>query len=142
MTSADTPTRLSSKLRLLAKQPQTNYERPTTRVQYQSMFTHQPLPHAMLSYKLPLPTVLTLNIPITLSHSDPSLGLQPSSFESALASLSTRSRTSSAEYPNPVRPQVNGCIAWLRGHRPYCSFSMNSLIGMESGGSKGSFGTH
>ena len=143
MTSADAPIRRVSKLRLRATQLQPSYERPTTEGWYQSFFI-LPLvttPHHSFAQKL-IHTVLTLNIPITLSHSVPSLGLQPSSFDNALANLSTRSRTSRAGYPNPVKPHVKGGLAWWRGWQPYCSFSINSLIGMESGGSNGSSGTH
>ena len=104
--------------------------------------SHQPLFDSKALHKGRIHTVLTLNTPSTLSHSVPSFGLQPSSFDNALASLSTRSLTSRAEYPNPVSPHVKGCLAWWRGWRPYCSFSINSTMGMESGGSKGSFGTH
>ena len=104
--------------------------------------SHQPLLNTKALHEGRIRTVLTLNTPTTLSHSVPSFGLQLSSFANALASLSTRSLTSTAEYPNPVSPHVKGCLAWWRGWRPYCSFSMNSLIGMESGGSKGSSGTH
>lgn len=60
-------------------------------------------------------TVLTLNTPTTLSHSVPLFGCHSSSFERALARLSTRSRTSRAECSVPVSPQVNGGLELVNG---------------------------
>ena len=87
-------------------------------------------------------TVLTLNTPITLSHSVPLFGRMSSSLDNDLARLSTRLHTSAVEYSSPVSPQVNGAFERFIGCRPYFSLSMNSHIGIESGGSNGSFGTH
>lgn len=63
----------------------------------------------------PIRTVLMLNTPTILSHSVPLFGCHPSSCERALARLSTRSRTSRAEYSVPVSPQVNGGLALVNG---------------------------
>ncbi len=90
----------------------------------------------------PKHTVLTLNTHTALSHSVPALGLKPSSFDNDLASLSTRSRNSTIEYSAPESPHVKGALERFIGCRPYCSSSIKSQTGMESGGSKGSFGTH
>jgi hypothetical protein len=54
------------------------------------------------------PTVFTENTAITLSHSEPLFGWNPSSFDSPRANQSTRSLTSKLVYVLPVRPQVKG----------------------------------
>jgi hypothetical protein len=87
-------------------------------------------------------TVFTEKTAITLSHSEPSLGCNPSSFDNPFASHSTRSLTSKLEYVLPVRPQVNGLCEYPSGCLPNLSSSIKSQIGIESGGSKGSCGTH
>ena len=85
--------------------------------------------------------MLTVNTPITLSHSVPEFGCQLSSLDNALARLLTRSRTSTAEYSMPVRPQVKGGLDFCIGYRPCFSSNMNSWMGTVFGGSR-SLGTH
>jgi hypothetical protein len=87
-------------------------------------------------------TVFTENTAITLSHSEPLFGWNPSSLDSPRANQSTRSLTSKLVYVLPVRPQVNGLCEYPSGCLPNLSSSIKSQIGTESGGSNGSSGTH
>jgi hypothetical protein len=79
------------------------------------------------------PTVLRANTASVLSHSDPSFGAQPNSFERLRASESTRLATSCDEYDFPVMPHVYGSRELACRTRPYFSLSINSLIGILSG---------
>ena len=139
MTSAGVLVHLDRRLHLLGRRSRRGCGRPMRVSECQSTLA---LVRRLVSCVIEEQTVLRLNTPMTLSHSVPLLGCQPNSLDIPLASFSTRSRTSSAEYSAPLSPHVKGGLAWCSGCRPYSSFNMNSLMGIESGGSKGSFGTH
>lgn len=79
-------------------------------------------------------TVLSANMPMTLSHSVPLFGCHPNSFARARARCSTLSTISTAEYVIPEIPHVKGFLESLFGHLPCLSSSINWLIGTESGG--------
>jgi hypothetical protein len=87
-------------------------------------------------------TVFKAKTPMTFSIASPVFGNQPNSVDRPFASHSTLFFVSCAEYDFPESPQVNGGFDLARGCRPYSSLSMNSLIGIESGGSKGIGGHH
>jgi len=87
-------------------------------------------------------TVLTLKTPMTLSKAVPLFGSNPNSLFRPLASWSTRSFISSAEYDFPERPQVKGSCEDSKAWRPYFGLSINSSSEIESGGSMAILGTH
>lgn len=78
-------------------------------------------------------TVFRAYIVITLLHGDPVLGSHLRRCESALANHSTRCVTSDAKYWRPDKPHTKGDLDLHCLRRPYFSFRMNSLMGMESG---------